>query len=234
MADEEKQEETQEEAAAPAPAPAPAPTRPAPLPALGPSEGLLGITVDMAKSMLVIGIVFVLLARGCDSLSNRKVSAAQASLKIAQSEFTEKWDGKAIDAAQDIREIEDKIKAEKKDDEPDKEDIEGWEKDLKELEDKAKELGDEKGKATQEFQEGDLRELQAAAGSARAYSDAGGWWREAFFLIGTLAVTLAVTSIGFQSTGPERVVSLIILAIITFSIYIGGIAWLSTAMQSVR
>ena len=228
MADEEKKEQTQQEA------PAPAPAKPTPLPALGPSEGLLGITVDMAKQMLILGIVLVLLSRGCDSLANRKVAAAQAALRIAQTEFKEAQDDDRIDLEQDIRAKEDDIKAEKAKDEPDKDDIKSMEDDLKKLNEEMKDLRTDQAKDTQEFQEGELRDLQAAAGCARAYSDKGGWWREAFFIIGTLAVTLAVASIGFQSTGPERVVSLIILAIVMFSVYIGGIAWLSTAMQAAR
>jgi len=226
MADEEKQEQ-----AAPQ---APPPVKPAPLPDLGPGEGLLGITVDMAKSMLVVGIVLVLLSRGCDSLARRNVAAAQAKLQLGQAYFANDWEDDEIDLKQDIRDIQNDITKEREAEKRDDEAIKKLEERLKEKQKKKDEFDKERAEATQEFQEGDLRELQYAANIARASSEKGGWWREAFFVLGTLLVTLAVSAIGFQSTGPERIVSLIILAIIAFSLYIGGVAWLSSAVAVVN
>jgi hypothetical protein len=232
MADEEKQEQEQEqEQAAPK---APPPVKPAPLPDLGPGEGILGITVDMAKSMLVVGIVLVLLSRGCDSLARRSVAAAQAKLQLVQADFSNDWEDDEIDLKQDIRDIQNDITKEREAEKRDDDAIKKLEERLKKKQEDKTKFDKERAEATQEFQEGDLRDYQYAATCAKARSEKGGWWREAFFVLGTLLVTLAVSSIGFQSTGPERIVSLIILAIIVFSIYIGGIAWLSSAAAVVR
>ena len=62
---------------------------------------------------------------------------------------------------------------------------------------------------------------------------AGGYWTEWIFVIGSILLMIGLILVGFTGVGPERIICLAMIAIITFSIYIGGVAWLSSVVNTV-
>ena len=74
-------------------------------------------------------------------------------------------------------------------------------------------------------------DLEKAARDARYNNAISGYWREYLFMLGTIILSLGLLSTGFSADGAAKWICLIMLAIITFSIYIGGIAWLGISQQ---
>jgi predicted Zn finger-like uncharacterized protein len=53
------------------------------------------------------------------------------------------------------------------------------------------------------------------------------YWHEWLFIIGSLILVYGLLIVGFGGDGPEKIVALAMLAIITFSIYVIGAPWVS-------
>ncbi len=62
--------------------------------------------------------------------------------------------------------------------------------------------------------------IDLSARDAILYKDAGSYWREWCFVIGTVILAVGLLTVGFTGRGAERTICLIMIAIITFSIYI--------------
>ena len=51
------------------------------------------------------------------------------------------------------------------------------------------------------------------------------YWRESVFVVGTILLAFGLFIVSWSAQGAERWISLVMLAIITFSIYVVGLAW---------
>ncbi len=56
------------------------------------------------------------------------------------------------------------------------------------------------------------------------------YWHEWLFVLGSLVLVYGLLITGFGAAGPEKIVALVMLAILTFSIYVAGAPWLSATM----
>jgi hypothetical protein len=59
-----------------------------------------------------------------------------------------------------------------------------------------------------------------------------GYWTEWVFVLGSILLMIGLILVGFTGVGAERIICLAMIAIITFSIYIGGIAWLASVVNT--
>lgn len=195
----------------PAPASAPAAARPsfavAPrLPA--PSSGLL----SAAQAVLMIGLVMVLGARGCDSLGIRNVARLKAKLDYEKRVFENEYNVVMSGLTRELQaeKITDKQRT----------DVEKRIADLRKSHENEKSV-----------REDDWNAMQSAADEASSSNIVWGYWRELTFVVGTILLSLGLVAVGLGSPGPERYLSLGMLGIIVFSVYVGGIAWFGTAMS---
>ena len=164
--------------------------------------------------MLAIGLILVLFSRGCDSIGKRAVSRAQGKAQMARSTFQDEWEESQM-------EIERKIEALQSKEEPSPEDsklITEYRKDLSNLR-------EDQQKAQKALERGTWRDLDIAARDAAASNQIGAYWREVFFVFATLILATGLLAVSWTAQGAERWVCLIMLAILTFSIYIAGAAW---------
>ena len=76
-------------------------------------------------------------------------------------------------------------------------------------------------------------ELREAASKTATKNLIWAYWREWVFVIGSMALVIGLILVAFLGTGPERIVCFVMLGIITFSIYIGGMAWVSSMLNSI-
>ncbi len=53
-----------------------------------------------------------------------------------------------------------------------------------------------------------------------------GLWYELLFMLGTILLLLGLVGVGFAGSGSERMVAMVMIAVITFSIFVFGVAWL--------
>lgn len=170
----------------------------------------------VGRPMLAIGLILVLLSRGCDSIGNRGVGRAQAIAQKVRTEFQDDWDTTRTEVENAIKEIQDN-------DEPTPEDSEA----LTENQKKLANLNKDQQKARQKLERDDWRQLDIDARDAAVDNRISGYWREVFFVFATVILAIGLLVVSWIAEGTERMVCLIMLAILTFSVYIGGIAWIN-------
>ena len=78
-----------------------------------------------------------------------------------------------------------------------------------------------------------VKDLREDAQDAGINNVMWGYWTEWIFVLGSILLMIGLILVGFTGAGPERIICLAMIAIITFSIYIGGIAWIPSALNSV-
>lgn len=132
------------------------------------------------QPMLILGLMLVLTARGCDAIGNRGVGRLEAK--------SERASKKSLD--DDLSESE-----------------------------------------REEFGE-DYKKYSKAADDARLNNRMWGYWREILFSFGTIVLAIGLLATGFTSEGAGRWICLIMLAILMFAYYIGGVASLHTFVPS--
>jgi hypothetical protein len=67
--------------------------------------------------------------------------------------------------------------------------------------------------------------LQINARDAEADAQSADYWHQWAFLIGTILLAFGLLVVGFNGVGAERWICLVILAILMFSVYVGGTVW---------
>jgi lysozyme family protein len=166
--------------------------------------------------MLAAGLVLALLARGCDLLAKRSTDSATAQARVAQAQFDDPWTKQVSETQSRIAALE-----EKENPTP---------ADTKEIQDARASLRDlekAKQKALRSFQNGTLRDVTVAARDAESAYLIGAYWREMFFVFGAVVLALGLLMVSWVAEGAERWVSLMMLAIITVSLFLGSAVWMS-------
>jgi len=194
------------------PATPPSPASPRPRAAAG--AGILGLNMTVAQVMLVAGLVLVLVARGCDSLGSRAIANANAQAQSAQNEFNDKWEAKMLVNTEKVEEIQGK-KAPSVDDT----------KAIEKLREESTTMSRDMEKERTKLQRGEWRDLTRASRDANTKNQLRGYWLELLFVLGTIFLTIGLVVVGVQGEGAQRWICLMMVAIITFSVYIWGIAW---------
>ena len=167
-----------------------------------------------AHAILLIGFLLVIMSRGCDSIGNRYVARAKAQQQMAVKAFDDKWSDR-------MQAVQDEIDEEMEKDKPD-------EGDIKKLREELKEVREDRDKARSKLQKGDWRDLEIAARDAAANNAISGYWHEMLFVLGTMTFVVGLITVGFRGDGAERTICLIMLAIITVSLYVVGVAWVGS------
>jgi hypothetical protein len=175
----------------------------------------LGFSAVAGRPMLAVGLILVLLARGCDIVGKRGVDRAIARAHVAQTQFEDSWHKQRSEAERRIAILEEK-------ETPTPEDA-------KEIQEKRKSLADlEKAqqKAARALTETTLYDLKMISRDAEANYQINSYWREMLFVFGAVVLALGLLMVSSIAQGAERWVSLMMLAIITFSLFIIGAAWM--------
>ncbi len=159
----------------------------------------------LGQLTISLGLLTVLLAKGCDSLSDRYVARLEALSSANQRRFLRRWQlqrqllSEQLQSFTNQREPEAQLVLQQ----------------LQQL-NKAK-----RAEATQ-LAAADWRDQHAAAESARDNNLVWGYWREAAFQAGTLILAVGLLAFSFTGTGPERWICLAILAAILYSVYLSS------------
>ncbi len=177
------------------------------------------------RCMLVTGLLLVFFAKGCDSVGERGVERAGAKRDYYQNQFSDDWDQQEIAAAKKIKGIEEDIEAEEEEDEVDEKKVEGLEEDLEESQDAQKDLAKKRAKAEEEYEMDDGLDLDNAARDARNIRAMDAWWSGMLFVIGSLVLVFGLIVVSSTGSDQERKICLLMLVIIVFSIYVGGISF---------
>lgn len=167
-----------------------------------------------AQAVLGLGLLLVLSARGCDALTARSVVAQQSELKLAESRFDDTWEVKKQtldDQLQDLM-AKDNLTA-------------GDRTEMESIRQKQKKLTEDMAKQRKENMRTTWHTLQINARDAEADAQSADYWHQWTFLIGTILLAFGLLVVGFNGVGAERWICLVILAILMFSVYVGGTVW---------
>lgn len=177
------------------------------------------------RPMLAVGLLLVLISRGCDTIGSRSVDRTKTKAEIAENEFNDEWEGKRAGTRLAIVDLQKRQEAERKKEESDFESIKRQSDEITALQEKLSKSRENQQKALELFELGTWRELKIAARDADANNRINAYWRAVFFVFATIVLALGLLAVSWTAEGAERWVCLIMLAIITFSIYIVGTAW---------
>jgi len=189
-----------------------------------------GPDLSMAKAVLGIGLVLVLFARGCDSIGQRAVAHANAKQQAARYALDDKYDDMIIQ--QGIRKERRALR--KKQAEATGKEADDIQKDVDSLDRKEKKILEKKEKEEKQLQWGKWRGLKIAARDAADKNEVWSYWREWIFLAGSLLLMGGCLMVGFKGGGAERWVSLVMVAVVTFSLYVAGAAWVSSLTATMK
>lgn len=163
----------------------------------------------LGQPLLLVGLLLILLARGCDRLGQRHVARAQAQATQAESGFRDEWDRQKEGMEQELDELQAKSN-------PSAE--ERGRRDL--LAEQLQQLNETKQAELNRLRSGKLRELTTAARDAQVAQALGSFWREGIFWLGACLFSLALLIVGFSANGPERWMALVMLAVIVYSLFL--------------
>jgi len=177
----------------------------------------------IGQPLLLIGLVLVLLAKGCDSVGNRYVQRLSVRQELAQNNFKDDWDERRQALENERKEIRDKgeLTAD------DRAKLDSIASDLSDM-------NEEMVSKRQELERGKWRAMRIAARDADANNKMWGFFREALFIFGTIVLTIGLLAVGFTGEGAQKWICLVMLAIVTFSLYVGGTAWVGTLTNLMR
>jgi len=159
------------------------------------------------------------------------VAKADAKVRTTQNAFSDKYEAMRIKAQipQERAKLLEKLAKEK-----DSKEIEGINDELKKLDKKDKKIGDKADKEADLLVDGKWRKLSLAKRDAALDNVLWGYWREWAFVVGSIVLSIGCLMVGFKGTGAERMVCLVVIAIITFSVYVAGAAWISSLTTTMK
>ncbi len=167
------------------------------------------------RVFLGLGLVLVILSRGCEVVAARAVERAKSRLKLEQLVFDEKWDRQEND-------LERKLDAIRQKDKPDPNDA----LQIASLNEQLSQLRKDRSRASEAFRQTTLRDLQFAATQA-SYSHAlNTYWHAVLYVFGSLLLAIGLMAVSGAAEGPERWVCLAAMVILMFSLYVFGLGWL--------
>ncbi len=170
--------------------------------------------------LVLLGFAAVLLSRGCMSTDQRYYNRVQAELTLASEKFEDEWDAKLKklnDEREEITSMEDLGDTQREK--------------LDSLNEDIRDLAGKKRRAKSELEGDDWSEMRESIRDAKADALVWAYRYEQGFILGTILLTGGLLLIGFTSSGPERWICLVLLAVITLSIYVGGAAWIVSLRQ---
>ena len=180
------------------------------------ASDLSRVSLLAGRPMVAIGLILVLLSKGCDSISRRGVDRAEAIAQRAEEQFNEEVKAKELDIQRQIDEITPGGEV-KPDDQ----------KKIGDLNKRKAELAVSSAKDRRAKEAGEWREGRLAARTASTNHKTNAYWRELFFVFAAIVLSLGLLVVSWGAEGAERWVTLMMLAIITFSLFIGGLAWIT-------
>lgn len=183
------------------------------------SENLFERFKFIGYPCLVAGFMLVITGKGCDSLGQRWANRLSANSRIAETKFNSTYEKKINAYQAQIDEINDS-------DNPDANRI-------SDLNKRISDLNKERSKERQRLMRTTWYDLKTSASMAQANNQAWGFYRELIFVGGSMVLSIGLLIIGITGANSERWICLIMLAIITFSIYIGGFAWFSSIQGNI-
>ncbi len=183
-------------------------------PALPADVDVAQVIRSVGRALVVLGVLIVLMSRGCDSLGVRKVARLQAIAESAESDFQRSWDrekARLEDERQSLQSRSDLNNVEQQR--------------LNNLPNEITEL-DNRKKTEQGIQRRTKwAGYQISAEDAESSNRMWGYWRLLGFLFGTMVLAVGLLFVTPTTEGPERWICLVMLTVILYSVYTSDSVW---------
>jgi len=166
------------------------------------------------RGLIVFGVLVVLMARGCDSLGNRKVARLNAISESAEVEFQREWERQKSG-------LEDEQLTLSENQTP----SEVEQQRLSTIPQEIAALDQAKRNEQRRLRRGRWHNYQVAAETAENDNAIWSYWRRLGFLFGTMVLAVGLLGITPTTDGPERWISLVMLTVILYSVYASGSVW---------
>lgn len=187
------------------------------------SRNPLNQVAQYGQVLLLLGLVLVVLSKGCDGIGNRYVSRLNSQYELVVNQFEDTYTEKQNQVKEEVARLQQQVG----DEAPTPEQREKQ----TDLVNKSKNIEEQRAKALAENQRTKWARMKIKSRDSAANNNMWGFWRECVFALGTLVLTVGLLTVGFNGQGADRWICLIMLAIVTFSIYVGGIAWFSSIIS---
>ena len=183
------------------------------------------MTVDLprlarwtGRPLVAVGLLLVLLSTGCDAINQHSAVRASAMAQSAVEQFEEDAQFKRQVLQAEIKGLgsRDDLKADDR-------------KKLDELRKQTVELDAQVEKDRRSKELGEWRDLRSAARNAKRTLAVNAYWHELFFVFAAIGLLLGLLIASWAAEGAERWISLVMLAVITYSLFVGGTAWIPAA-----
>ena len=171
-------------------------------------------TRAISRVVFAIGLLMALMSRGCDTLSDRNVARREALSESARKEFQNEWDRQALE----IKDEQTRLEAIPSPSNVDKQQ-------LQDLIAEASNLQNDRQRKEQALESGKWLTYDQAAVKASADDRIWGYWRQATLLFATILLTLSLLGVAYNSDGPERWISFVLLVVIFYSLYASDSVW---------
>ena len=142
--------------------------------------------------MVAIGLVLVLLSRGCDAIGQRGVDRAEAMARKAVAQFEDDSKTKDIELQRQIDEITARGNLKPED-----------QKKIDDLNKRRANLPAALAKERKAKETGEWRDLEIAAHTASTNHKINGYWRELFFVFAAVVLSLGLLVVSWSAKGPN-------------------------------
>ena len=167
--------------------------------------------------MVAVGLVLVLLSKGCDSISRRSVDRAEAMAQKAVEQFNDDVKTKELAIQREIDEITARGEVKPRRPEEDRRSEQTPNRSCRFLRQRSQ---GQRGRASG-------GSWKSPPARPTANHKINGYWRELFFVFAAIVLSLGLLVVSWGAEGAERWITLMMLAIITFSLFVGGLAWVA-------
>ncbi len=171
----------------------------------------LAVVRPLGLWLLLLGFLLVIVAKGCDNVGGRQVARAQARASAATSDFNYEHESKKLRLEAQRDEINKKTTLTEYDN-----------KRLESIDDSLASLEEQMQENHRRLTRTTWRDLQREANTAAANQQMWSYWHAIGFVFGTVVLTIGLIITGITGDAAQRWLSLAMLAIVAFSLFIGG------------
>ena len=176
---------------------------------------LLRMVKPVGQLLLILGFLMVIGFKGCDTISQRYAERLKAQATLATREFNYEYDLRQSRLELDREEINAK---------PELTDYDQTR--LEDIDESLSELQEQRNEEQRRLRRTTWQRLEHNANTADANRQQWSLFYTLGFVFGSMTLTVGLLIVGLTGEGAKTWICLGILAIIAFSIYVGGTAWI--------
>ncbi|MEQ8785019.1 MAG: GYF domain-containing protein [Pirellulaceae bacterium] len=168
-------------------------------------------------ALTVVGLLLVLAAKGCDTVFDSYTARITSLAQVEEQRFQQEWNRERMELEAQIEKLKSDSRQAQR---------------LQQAQTDLANLNESKRQEQARLLVDRWADLRAAAATAKDDNRTWAFWRSLLFVFGALVLVPGLLAVGFAGQGAERWICLVMLAIVTFSLFVYGAAWSSPLLSS--